>query len=132
MVRRDVVLRKQAGRESTGGSKNLQETLAYRHRPTAYNQRMKTRLRPAERNGRSARGLRPAPLSAFHHRSLSGAQSALLLPCVPAPWSLGELLGASISDLFAIGGGSHFGLGWGWTLLVYCRQLCGLYSCIVE
>ena len=39
--------------------------------------------------------------------------------------------GASISDLCAIGGGSHLSLGWGWALLVYCRHLCGLYSCIV-
>ena len=53
-----------------------------------------------------------------------------------APWSLGVWVffwvpggcpGASISDLCAIGGGSHFGLGWGWALLVYWRRLCGMY-----
>ena len=38
--------------------------------------------------------------------------------------------GASISDLCAIGGGSHSGLGWGWALLVYWRHFCGM-SCDV-
>ena len=38
-------------------------------------------------------------------------------------WAPGGCPGASISDLCAIGGGSHFGLGWGWALLVYWRHL---------
>ena len=57
--------------------------------------------------------------------------------CYLVRLSLGVLLGAggcpgaSISDLCAIGGGSYFGLGWGWALLVYWRHHCALYVFIV-
>ena len=72
--------------------------------------------------------LRPSP-----PLSLSGEQRVLLLCCAYAPWSLGVLWapggcpGASISDLCAVGGGSHFGLSLGWAWLVYRRHLCGIY-----
>ena len=42
-------------------------------------------------------------------------------------WAPGGCPGASISDLCAIGGGAHFGIGSGWALLVYWRHLCGMY-----
>ena len=84
-----------------------------------------------------AEGDAQSPQSALYPRPLASSTPAPLLPCVPASWCLGMLLGARatcpgapISDLCAIGGGSHSGLGWGWALLVYWRHFCGM-SCDV-
>ena len=81
-----------------------------------------------------AEGDAQSPQSALYPRPLASSTPAPLLPCVPASWCLGMLLGARatcpgapISDLCAIGGGSHSGLGWGWALLVYWRHFCGMY-----
>ena len=77
--------------------------------------------------GRSAPAFRPALVYAFHHRSLQGDQRApfaTLCACAVESWrDFGRrgncnCPGASISDLCALGGGSYFGLGLGWALLV--------------